>query len=221
MVYLQLLNRRRGLIRGRPRPSANSNFITIKKSGTVYSLTYPPLNPPLKFYLVYVAPQPQPIGYKNNPVMNPPYILIGAQTDPQSLIPQDLPVTQPPTPPAPPSGVIVPPIVTGVTIPQPSLPNAQSAVQVGAYDNGNSFQLVLTTSPKRLYQGATPSKTVVIIASSTNTGNIYIGFNPSVSNLTGVIIPKGSGVSIPISDAGKIYIVADNAGDIVSGFYLV
>lgn len=208
-------------MRGRPRPTANGNFLTVTQGGMKYSITYPPDKDNYVFYLIYVAPQPQPIGYRNNPPPNPPLKLLGVYTDPSTAVPVDLDIpnssTDVPTPiPVPPSTIPTP-----VPITIAGLPQQPTAQQTAAYDNANSFAISVPQSPVRIYQGATPSQLVLIVTDPGNPGNIYIGFAPNVSPNTGLKIPAGSGVSIPINDVGSIYLVADAAGCKISGFYLV
>ena len=216
-----MLNRRRELVRGRTRPTANGNFIVIRQGGMVYALVFTPLKDNYVFYKTYTAPQPMPIGYTNQPLPKVLPKLLGTVTRPQDIIPADLTIpgltfTPPNIQPVPPT-----PIASPVPIPQPELPTAASAQQVAAYDNGSGFALVLSTSPQRIYNSSVPCKLVVIVTDSANTGNVYINFNSGVAAGQTLKLPKGSSVSIPISDAGKIYILGENTTDKISGFYLV
>ena len=84
----------------------------------------------------------------------------------------------------------------------------------------------LTAEP--LTAALTITNGMVIIAKTTNTGNIFFG-NSAVSQSNGVIIPPGASVSFNPTDLGfslgdqidlnRFYIDAAVSGEGVSGFY--
>jgi len=75
--------------------------------------------------------------------------------------------------------------------------------------SGGSMQATVGTTASQLSATSISAKSVTIKSDSNNTGNIYIGFDSSVSSANGFQLEPGGGVDISIDDLSKIWLIAD------------
>lgn len=60
---------------------------------------------------------------------------------------------------------------------------------------------------------------VLICADGENTGTIYVGHNATVDATNGFPLGAGESVEVPIDDAGKVWVIASDSGQVVK--YLI
>ena len=80
-------------------------------------------------------------------------------------------------------------------------------VSVKPPSSGGSQQVTVGTTPVQLPEKSVQS--VTIKADDDNSGNIYVGFDDTVSTTTGFRLKAGQGIDIAIDNLSKIWLVAD------------
>jgi len=74
-------------------------------------------------------------------------------------------------------------------------------------------QLTVGTSVVRLSSSSIELvRGVVIKADSSNTGNVYVGGNSSLSTTNGFKLEPGEGIFIEVEDANLVWLIADASG---------
>ena len=78
---------------------------------------------------------------------------------------------------------------------------------------------ILATATRVLAATDTDLKTVLIISKDTNTENIHLGFDSSVTTTTGAPIPPAGSITMNISDGDSLYAICASGG--MTLYYLV
>lgn len=238
MVTVSLLDRERTRDRARPRPNAPGNYITAVFFATVYSLTFTPSPENYIKWWPYAFPETRAIGYVDEPAITPPWLPVGPVDTPSiipniagSIIPGIGPgVTPPAFVPFPTIPIAPLPIFE---IPTPITPASISPAAVGPQLTPQGAQLVASTAnrpgntgtfvpgitPKQIFQGQTPIRTVTILAPSSNLLTIHLGFNPDLTTDNSFPLVAGSAKDFAIDDLSTLYILAENATDKVHFSY--
>ena len=234
MVTVSLLDRVRTRDRARPRPNAPGNYITDVRIATVFSLTFS-LSPEnyIKWW-PYVFPETKAIGYIDNPTIQPIWIPVGpvnaASPIPNitgGIIPGVTPGIQPPpfvpitplvTPtiptfeiPAP-----IPSFVAPIPVPEPGgVPSGATIVAQTGLLPGNTGTFTPGISPSQLFLGIRPIRRVTILAPSSNAGTIHLGYDTSLTTDNSFPLVAGSAKDLFINDLSKLYMLAENATDVI------
>lgn len=77
---------------------------------------------------------------------------------------------------------------------------------------GATYQLTVDTTPVQLSSQSFKVKTITIKADDDNTGNVFVGFDDTVSPTNGFRLAAGQGLELLIDDVSKVWVVADTAG---------
>lgn len=211
MPYFERLNRERTRVRGRTRPLAYGNFLTVTKGSIVYYLLYGKTERNVPFYSLYAVAFPKMFGYIDEVPPEPRLIPLGTVTASQTLVPPTIDVTAPPAfipPPAIPPVNFIPQILPTET--PPEAPAATIGLKAG-----DAGKLSVGTSPKRIFETAFPIKQVLILASDANVGTIWVKPNPFVSAENGFPLVAGAARLWPIDDLSVLYYVGEDTSDAI------
>jgi len=196
MPTLEKRHRLRGIRRARFRPIAPGNFITRRTRSFLYALTFTPTPAHYEHSLRYVHPYSKAIGYIDNPPIVPPWTVLGPVEDPEATYPGIIPPPPPPPPPAPGRMALGPPF----------LPGAAHAFTPG-------------TAPRQLSGGSFAVCRLTIIAASTNTGTIWVGYHSNVAPGDGFPLGAGAARDFDVSDLGAVWLIGENATDLIYYVY--
>lgn len=234
MVTVSLLDRTRTRDRARPRPNAFGNFITANFFATVYSLTFEVTLAHYIKWWPYIFPSTKAIGYIDDPLIKPLWVAVGpvSATDlipnlTDSLIPGIGPSVPPPDfipgelPPiggGPGLGVPIP-IPPGPADPSPidpsvTLPGATLVSLIGN-KAGRTFTKTVAATVIQLSDTAFPIRQITILADINNAADVWLGYDPLVQVNNGFPLAPGSAKTLNIDDMSDVYILGQNATDLV------
>lgn len=240
MVTVSLLDRTRTRDRARPRPNAPGNYITAAFFASVFSLTFTPSPENYIKWWPYVFPETKAIGYVDDPPISPPWVAVGPVATVAgvpniagSIIPGVGPT--PPAPPSVPFPQLPAPALPSFEVPTPTTPAAialppvsptsvapgsNPVVETGT-KGGDTGTFIPGTSPRQLFTGTFPIRTVTILAPSSNAADIHLGFSPEVTTEDSFPLAPGAAKDFKISDLSNLYILGENATDQIRFSYEV
>lgn len=211
MPYFERLNRERTRVRGRTRPLAFGNFLTVTKGSIVYYLLYGKTEREVPYYALYAVAFPKLFGYIEEVPPEPRLKPLGVISNAQLMVPTTIDVTGPPIQLEIPTIPQVNPFPQ--ILPTETAPTAPSA-SVGL-KAGDAGKLPVGLSPKRIFETTFPIKQVLILAASANTGTIWVKPSPFVSAENGFPLIAGAARLWPIDDLSVLYYVGEDAADAI------
>jgi hypothetical protein len=221
MPIFQLLDRERGIQRGRTRPYAPGNFITLQKGGQLYGILYPATPELYVKYKLYFAPNSKAFGYIDNPPPPFPLFLIGPALKPQELVPKNIIQIDNPEQ----VQIALNPVTTQGQITStfpvqpPPLAKEIQKTQDQPFDPGDGFQRVVSLVPQQLVPTPIEAKEIVIKADEDNIGDVWFNFRQTVQIGDGMRLIAGAGFALHINDLSKVYFIGSSAGDKIQAIY--